>query len=57
MLMAQKNSTIINGVEYQAEALTIVLFDGKYADNMWVVDFDEALINHKYDKSDNDTEF
>jgi hypothetical protein len=49
MLMSQKNSTIFLGEEYVAEALTFVIFDGKYADNMWIVDFDEILLFHEYE--------
>jgi hypothetical protein len=49
MLMTQKNSTIFNGAEFVAEALTFVIFDGKYANNMWIIDFDEVLLFHEYE--------
>ena len=39
ILLAEKNSTIFNGQEYVEEAMAIVLFDGKYADHMWIIDF------------------
>jgi hypothetical protein len=57
MLMAQKNSTVFNGKEFVAEALTFALFDGKYANNMWIIDFDEILIFHENEELKNDTEF
>ena len=45
ILLAEKNSTIYNGNEYVEEAMAIVLFDGKYADHMWIIDFQDDLLN------------
>ena len=45
ILLAEKNSTIFNGQEYVEESMAIVLFDGKYADHMWIVDFQSDLLD------------
>lgn len=54
-MMSEKNSTFYNGTEYVAEALTFMMFDGKYANNMWVIDIDEAVMLHKIEDPKNTT--